>query len=138
MTVIDGRTNAFIGNPIQVGVAITPDDCYTISGYPYPDCTNYDSFSALDGIAVDAKTNRIFIVGPNDGTFATIDGNTNTVISTLHVQEGVAFAATMPELKTALALNWDRSNLSILDETTEQVTDTVQVGTPDSKNCLRI
>jgi DNA-binding beta-propeller fold protein YncE len=138
VTVIDGSTNTIIGNPIQAGVAITPNNCYTISPWPYPACTNYDSFSALDGIAVDPKTNRIFVVGPNDGTLATIDGNTNKVISTLHLAEGEAFAATMPELKIALALNWDRSTLSILDEKTEQVTDTVQVGTPDSPNCLRI
>ncbi len=138
VSVIDGSTDTIIGNPIQVGVAITPNDCYKTSPWPYPDCTNYDSFSALDGIAVDAKTDRIFVVGPNDGTLATIDGNTNKVISTLHLQEGVAFAATMPELKIALALNWDRSTLSILDEKTEQVTDTIQVGTPDSPNCLRI
>ena len=138
VSVIDGSTDTIIGNPIQVGVAITPNDCYKASPWPYPDCTNYDTFSALDGIAVDAKTDRIFVVGPNDGTLATIDGNTNKVISTLHLQEGVALAATMPELKIALALNWDRSTLSILDEKTEQVTDTVQVGTPDSPNCLRI
>jgi len=138
VSVIDGSTETIIGNPIQVGVAITPNDCYKTSPWPYPDCTNYDSFSALDGIAVDATTDRIFVVGPNDGTLATIDGNTNKVISTLHLQEGLAFAATMPELKLALALNWDRSTLSILDEKTEQVTDTVQVGTPDSPNCLRI
>ena len=91
VSVIDGSTNKIIGNPIQAGVAITPNDCYTTSPWPYPDCTNYDSFSALDGIAVDAKTNRIFVVGPNDGTLATIDGNTNKVISTLHLQEGVGF-----------------------------------------------
>jgi DNA-binding beta-propeller fold protein YncE len=138
VSVIDGSTNKIIGNPIQAGVAITPNDCYTTSPWPYPDCTNYDSFSALDGIAVDAKTNRIFVVGPNDGTLATIDGNTNKVISTLHLAEGEFFATTIPELKIALALNWDRSTLSILDEKTEQVTDTVQVGTPDSPNCLRI
>jgi YVTN family beta-propeller protein len=109
VSVIDGSTDTIIGNPIQVGVAITPNDCYKTSPWPYPACTNYDTFSALDGIAVDAKTNRIFVVGPNDGTFATIDGKTNTVISTLHLAEGVFFAATMPELKIALALNWDRS-----------------------------
>ena len=137
MTVIDGRTDTIIGNPIPVGTPIAPNDCYKLAGYPYPDCTNYDSFSASDGIAVDPDTNRIFVANPNDGTFVMIDGNTNKTIST-QLQEGVYFAATMPGLNTALAINWDRSTLSVMDEKKGKLIQTIQVGAPDSPNCLRI
>lgn len=34
VSVIDGSTDTIIGNPIQVGVAITPNDCYKTSRGP--------------------------------------------------------------------------------------------------------
>jgi DNA-binding beta-propeller fold protein YncE len=92
----------------------------------------------VDGIAVDPETNRIFVASPNDGTFVVIDGYTNQAIAKHQLQEGVFAVSTMPRLKAALAVNWDRSALSILDEKTGRITDTIQVGAPDSPNCLRI
>lgn len=143
VTVIDGYTDNIIGNPISVGTAIAPNDCYTL-GYgtnplqPYPYCNNYDSFGATDGIAVDPVSNRIFAADVNTGAFVTIDGETNKVISTLQLPEGTFAPATLPGLNTALVVNWDRSTLSVVNEKTHKLTDTVPVGAPDSPDCLRI
>ncbi len=142
VSVIDGRTDTLVGNPIPVGQAITPDDCYKASQsstYPfYPSCTNYNTFAATDGIAVDQDTGKIFVANVNDGQFVTIDGKTNQVVSTLQLEEGIYNVVTMPGYNAALGINWDRSTLSVVDEKQEKRTDTVQVGAPDSANCLRI
>jgi DNA-binding beta-propeller fold protein YncE len=134
VTVIDGHTDTIIGNPIPVGTAIAPNDCYKNGEST---CTNYDSFSATDGIAVDPVSNRIFVANQNDGTFVTIDGYTQKTITT-QLEEGIIVAASLPGLDTSLAVNWDRSTLSLVNEKTGKLIETVQVGAPDSANCLRI
>jgi DNA-binding beta-propeller fold protein YncE len=138
VSVIDGKTDTIVGNPILVGTPIAPNDCYKLAGYPYPDCNNYDSFAATDGIAVDEVNNRIAVANVNIGTFVIIDGNTNQVSHTVQLQDGTFAAATLPGLNTALVVNWDRSNVSFVNEQTGALLQTVQAGAGNSPNCLRI
>jgi len=134
VTVIDGNSDTIIGDPIPVGTPALPDGCYSNDST----CTNRDTYSASDGIAVDPVSNRVFVANVNDGTFAIVDGATNTLSKIVKLSEGVFAPASLPGLNTALAVNWDRSTLQLVNETSGTLLQTVQIGTPDSPNCLRI
>ena len=62
---IDGETDEIIGAPVSVGTPATPIGCNINT------CTNFGS-CAFD-IAVNEKTNQIYVLNLNDGTIAVLD-----------------------------------------------------------------
>jgi YVTN family beta-propeller protein len=70
--------------------------------------------SVPDGVAVDEKTNTIYVANSNSNTVSVLSGRTNTVTSTIPVGGGLFGVAVDPKTNTAYVANPGNSTLDVL------------------------
>lgn len=102
ISVIDGKTNTFIGNVI-VGTG------------PF-------------GVGVNPVTNRIYVANFGSNNVSVIDGNSNKVITTITVGTNPVGVGVNPETNRIYVTNWGSHNVSVIDGFTHVVIITITVG----------
>lgn len=109
VSVIDGKTNTFIGNVI-------------VGSGPY-------------GVGVNPITNRIYVANFGSNNVSVIDGKSNTVITTITVGSNPVGVGINPETNRIYVTNWSGHNVSVIDGFTHVVIATIPVGaSPEGVN----
>ena len=106
---------------ISVGPAAFPDDCYET------DTCTVDP-AGPDGIAVNTRTNRVYVNNVIAGTLVTVDGNTNTVVSTIQQLPGQFWSAIDEATNRVYSTNFAESTVSVLDGKTNTILGTIKIG----------
>lgn len=83
------------------------------------------------GVAVDATTNRIYVANSGSNSITVIEGNTNSVVTTITDPNAVApvAVAVNPATNTIYVANSQSNNVTVIDGETGSVTTTIPVGT---------
>ena len=118
--VIDSRTDQLVAT-IQVGPAAYPDDCYETD-------TCLVDPAGPDGVAVNTRTNRIYVDNVITGNIVTIDGRTNTIAGTIQTLPGQFWSAVDENTNFVYSTNFAESTLSVIDGRTNRLVDTVRIG----------
>ncbi len=109
VSVIDGKTNTFIGNVI-------------VGSGPF-------------GVGVNPITNRIYVVNFGSNNVSVIDGNSNTVITTIAVGTNPVGVGVNPATNRIYVANWSSHSVSVIDGFTHVVIATIPVGSsPEGVN----
>lgn len=109
ISVIDGKTNTFIGNVI-------------VGSGPF-------------GVGVNPITNRIYVANFGSNNVSVIDGISNTVITTVTVGTNPVGVGVNPQTNRIYVTNWGRHNVSVIDGFTHVVIATIPVGvSPEGVN----
>jgi YVTN family beta-propeller protein len=80
------------------------------------------------GIAVNPRTNRIYVPNWSDNTVSVIDGVTSTVIDTVKVGKSPSGAAVNDVTNWICVTNTADNTVSVIDGATNKIIDTVKVG----------
>jgi YVTN family beta-propeller protein len=107
VVVIDGRTDTVL-TTINAGQIPQPVGC-TVQ----VNCVNNGSW--LEKIAVNEETNRVYVVGINDGSLTTIDGSNNTVIRTDYYDYDVYSVAVDPIRNLVYLVDISLNVLTVVD-----------------------
>lgn len=86
-------------------------------------------------VAVNATTNKIYIVNRGSDDLSVIDGTTNSVVATITDPRAVApvTVAVNPATNTIYVANSQSKNLTVIDGATDSVLATIPVGTSPSE-----
>lgn len=102
ISVIDGKTNSFIGNVI-------------VGSGPY-------------GICVNSITNRIYVVNFGSCNVTVLDGNSNAVMTSITVGSNPVGVGVNPTTNRIYVTNWGSHSVSVIDGFTHVVIATISVG----------
>ena len=102
ISVIDGKTDTFIGNVI-------------VGSGPF-------------GICVNPITNRIYVVNFGSSNVSVIDGNSNAVMTTITVGTNPVGVGINPTTNRIYVTNWGSHSVSVIDGFTHVVIATIPVG----------
>jgi YVTN family beta-propeller protein len=145
MSVIDGSTNQvvttvqFSGPALPFGVAVNPvtNRVYVAGGNVvavFDGRTNTQRASVRvglgpDRIAINTKTNRIYVTNENDGTVSVIDGASNQVVATVPIAFGLIGIGVNPntDLIYTAPFFCNCGTVSVVDGSTNQVSTTFDV-----------
>ncbi|TGE35375.1 YncE family protein [Desulfosporosinus fructosivorans] len=109
ISVIDGKTNTFLGNVI-------------VGSGPF-------------GIGVNSITNRIYVANFGSSDVSVIDGNANTVMTIITVGINPVGVGVNPTTNRIYVTNWGSHSVSVIDGYTHVVIATISVGTsPEGVN----
>jgi YVTN family beta-propeller protein len=120
LVVIDGATDTVIDR-IAAGQGPQPPGCLATNS-----CASLGSW--LDQVAVDENTNRIYVVGINDGSLTTIDGATDKVIALDFFNWFTYSLALDPVRKRIYQLDVTFDTVSVIDSATGKRTANLGVG----------
>ena len=120
LVVIDGETDTVIDR-IVAGQGPQPPGCLATNS-----CASLGSW--LDQVAVDENTNRIYVVGINDGSLTTIDGATDKVIALDFFNWFTYSLALDPVRKRIYQLDVTFDMVAVIDSVTGKRTANVSVG----------
>ena len=120
LQVIDTAKDAIVAT-IPVGHAAEPDGCYeTNSCVVNP--------SGPDGVAVNERTNRIYVANVIEGAIVVVDGRTGTVQKTIKAKPGQFWPAVDEETDTVYSSNFAESTVTVLDGATNAIRKVMLVG----------
>ncbi|MHB8076998.1 YncE family protein [Desulfosporosinus fructosivorans] len=109
ISVIDGKTNTFMGNVI-------------VGSGPF-------------GIGVNSITNRIYVANFGSSNVSVIDGNSNSVMTIITVGINPVGVGVNPTTNRIYVTNWGSHSVSVIDGYTHVVIATIPVGTsPEGVN----
>ncbi len=80
------------------------------------------------GVAVNEKTNRIYVANAGSDTVSVIDGATNTMISTIAVGDGPFGVAVNEKTNRIYVANAGSDTVSVIDGATDTMITTIPVG----------
>lgn len=129
LSVIDAKTDQLI-DTILVGTPVFPDDCYKTNN-----CTINGSHP--HGISVNEETNTIY-VSNEDGTFVTVDGNTDKVTSTITVANQELYDSAVDEkTNTVYVLVPYEGLVAVIDGKTSKIVEQIPMGAlPTPSGCM--
>ena len=79
-------------------------------------------------VAVNPKTNRIYVANYGDNTVSVIDGKTNSVVNTVKVGKNPEGVAVNPSTNMIYVTNNRDNTTSVIDSRTNSVVETIKVG----------
>ncbi|ARN82660.1 hypothetical protein B1812_17910 [Methylocystis bryophila] len=120
LVVIDGATDTVIDR-IVAGQGPQPPGCLATNN-----CVSQGSW--LDQVAVDENTNRVYVVGINDGSLTTIDGATDKVIGLDFFNWFTYVLALDPVRKRIYQFDVSFDTMAVIDSVSGKRTANVGVG----------
>jgi YVTN family beta-propeller protein len=126
VSVIDGKTDTLV-KTLQAGDMALPEDCFVSDPFS---CTATGSY--LNKMAVNTKTNTIYVPAMFDNRVIVIDGKTDTVVESIPVGFGPTDVAVDDESNQVYVANNIDASVSVIDGRTSKSLGKVSVGTSAS------
>jgi YVTN family beta-propeller protein len=115
LSVMNGTTNKIVNRilltPIYEGILLTP------------------IYEGRPAMALNPKTNTVYVTNPNSNTISVIDGTTNSIIKTIKVPRNPSTVAVNPKTNTVYVANEGANRISVIDGTTNSIIKTMMFHT---------
>jgi YVTN family beta-propeller protein len=112
---------------LQAADMALPEDCFASDPFS---CTATGSY--LNAMAINTKTNTVYVPAMFDNRVIVIDGKTDTVVKSIPVGLGPTAVAVDAESKKVYVANNIDASVSVIDSQTNKSLGKISVGTPAS------
>jgi YVTN family beta-propeller protein len=132
--IINEKTNKIYelnyGTPLPNGTIDYDGNVEVFNGKTDKHISTIGVDGAPTSVALNEKTDKLYVSSEVDGTVTVIDGKTNTVIDDVSVSDYTYGVAASESLNKIYVTNTLKSTLSVINGNTDKVLDTVPFGTP--------